>query len=108
MQTDYVPLAQRDGFLELVRSGISLHEVARRMGVSRAAVREAARKLGEMTPQAPSEVGLLVVAPSPEEEIVSQSTLALAPSVAVLANEVRRKAIAAYAAGRRSPYSRKK
>jgi len=61
-----------------------------------------------MTPQAPSEVGLLVVAPSDEEEIISQSTLALAPSVAVLANEVRRKAIAAYAAGRRSPYSRKK
>jgi len=81
MQTDYVPLAERDGFLELVRSGISLHEVARRMGCSRHAVREAA---------------------------LSQSTLALAPSVAVLANEVRRKAIAAYTAGKRSPYSRKK
>ena len=78
------------------------------MGCSRSAVRKAARKLGEMTPQAPAEVGMLVVAPSPEEEIVSQSTLALAPSVAVLANEVRRKAIAAYTAGERSPYSRKK
>ena len=44
-----------------------------------------------MTPREPAEVGLLVVAPSPEEEIVSQSTLALAPSVAVLANEVRQK-----------------
>ena len=108
MQTDYVPVAERDGFLELVRSGISLHEVARRMGCSRAAVREAARKLRALTPKAPQEVGLLVVAPSDEEEIISQSTLALAPSVAVLANEVRRKAIAAYTAGERSPYSRKK
>ena len=108
MQTDYVPVAERDGFLELVRSGISLHEVARRMGVSRTAVREAARKLRALTPKAPQEVGLLVVAPSDEEEIISQSTLALAPSVAVLANEVRRKAIAAYTAGKRSPYSRKK
>jgi len=78
------------------------------MGVSRTAVREAARKLRALTPKAPQEVGLLVVAPSNEEEIISQSTLALAPSVAVLANEVRRKAIAAYAAGERSPYSRKK
>ena len=108
MQTDYVPVAERDGFLELVRSGISLHEVARRMGVSRTAVREAARKLDALTPKAPQEVGLLVVAPSDEEEIISQSTLALAPSVAVLANEVRRKSIAAYTAGERSPYSRKK
>ena len=78
------------------------------MGCSRHAVREAARKLNALTPRAPQEVGLLVVAPSDEEEIISQSTLALAPSVAVLANEVRRKAIAAYKAGERSPYSRKK
>ncbi len=78
------------------------------MGCSRPAVREAARKLGQMTPRAPAEVGLLAVAPSPQEEIVSQSTLALAPSVAVLANEVRRKAIAAYSRGERSPYARKK
>ena len=61
-----------------------------------------------MTPRAPAEVGLLVVAPSDEEEIISQSTLALAPSVAVLANEVRRKAIAAYTSGKRSPYAREK
>jgi len=102
-----VPLVERDGFVELFRSGISIHEIARRMGCCRQTVRKAARKLGEMTPREPAEVGLLVVAPSPEEEIVSQSTLALAPSVAVLANEVRRKAIAAYSRGERSPYSRR-
>lgn len=60
-----------------------------------------------MTPRAPQEVGLLLTAPTPEEEVISQSTLALAPSVAVLAREVRRRAIAAYTKGERSPYSRK-
>lgn len=108
MQTDQTPLVERDGFLELVRSGISVHEVARRMGCSRAAVRNAARKLRALTPRAPQEVGLLLVAPTDEEEIISQSTLALAPSVAVLANAVRKNAIQAYRDGQRSPYSRKK
>jgi len=101
------PLVERDGFLELVRSGISVHEVARRIGCSRAAVRNAARKLEAMTPREPAQVGLLLEAPTPEEEVISRSTLALAPSVAVLAHEVRKKAIAAYTAGQRSPYSRR-
>jgi transposase-like protein len=107
MQTDSVPLVARDGFLELVRSGISVHEVARRMGCSRAAVRIAARKLNALTPRDPQQVGVLLEAPSDEEEIISQSTLALAPSVELLAREVRRRAIAAYIRGERSPYARK-
>jgi hypothetical protein len=77
------------------------------MGCSRAAVRNAARKLDALTPRDPQQVGLLLEAPTDEEEIISQSTLALAPSVAVLAREVRRRAIAAYTKGERSPYSRK-
>lgn len=108
MQTDQTPLVERDGFLELVRSGISVHEVARRMGCSRAAVRNAARKLDALTPRDPQQVGLLLEAPTDEEEIISQSTLALAPSVAVLADAVRKNAIAAYRDGRRSPYSRQR
>lgn len=59
------------------------------------------------TPKAPNEVGPLIDAPSLEEEYLSQGTLALAPSVAVLAAEVKRNAIAAYMRGERSPYSRK-
>jgi len=107
MRYGQVPFIQRPGFLELVRSGMSVHEVARRMGCSRATVRNAARKLEAMTPREPAQVGLLLEAPTPEEEVISRSTLALAPSVAVLAQEVRRKAIAAYTAGKRSPYSRR-
>jgi transposase-like protein len=108
MQTDSVPLVARSGFLELLRSGISVREVARRMGCSRTAVQIAARQLNALTPRDPQQVGLLLEAPSDEEEIISQSTLALAPSVAVLADAVRKNAIAAYRDGRRSPYSRQR
>jgi hypothetical protein len=75
------------------------------MDCTRDAVRKAARQLGRLTP-APENVGELLVAPSDEEEQLSQSTLALAPSVAVLAKEVKQKSFAAYARGERSPYAR--
>jgi hypothetical protein len=75
------------------------------MDCTRDAVRKAARQLGRLTP-APENVGLLVVAPSDDEEQLSQATLALAPSVAVLAKEVKQKSFAAYARGERSPYAR--
>jgi hypothetical protein len=62
------------------------------MECTRDAVRKAARQLGRLTP-APENVGELLVAPSDEEEQLSQSTLALAPSVAVLAKQVKAKII---------------
>ena len=98
-------LIERDGFCLLVRDGISVHEIARRFECSCSAVRKAARQLGRLTP-APENVGLLVVAPSDEEEQLSQSTLALAPSVAALAKQVKQRSFAAYARGERSPYAR--
>jgi len=58
-----------------------------------------------MTPE-PGSVGLLVAAPSPEEERLSQSTLALAPSVAVLASQVKKRVFAAYRRGEPNPYRR--
>lgn len=100
-----VPLIERDGFVELVRAGVSVHEIARRMGCGRQTVRKAARQLGRMTPE-PGAVGLLVAAPSPEEERLSQSTLALAPSVAVLAGQVKKRVFAAYRRGEPNPYRR--
>jgi len=99
------PLIERDGFCLLVRDGISVHEIARRFECSCSAVRAAARKLGRITPVAEN-VGELLVAPSDEEEQLSQSTLALAPSVAALAKQVKQRSFAAYARGERSPYAR--
>ena len=99
------PLIERDGFCLLVRSGVSVHEIARRMECSRDAVRKAARQLGRLTP-APDKVGELLVAPSDEEDQLSQSTLALAPSVAVLAKEIKQKSFDAIRRGERSPYAR--
>jgi transposase-like protein len=99
------PLIERDGFCLLVRSGVSVHEIARRMDCTRDAVRKAARQLGRLTP-APENVGELLVAPSDEEEQLSQSTLALAPSVAVLAKQVKQRSFDAIRRGERSPYAR--
>jgi transposase-like protein len=99
------PLIERDGFCLLVRSGVSVHEIARRMDCTRDAVRKAARQLGRLTP-APENVGELLVAPSDEEEQLSQSTLALAPSVAVLATQVKQRSFEAIRRGERSPYAR--
>jgi hypothetical protein len=101
------PLIERDGFCLLVRDGISVHEIARRFECSCGAVRAAARKLGRITP-APENVGLLVVAPSDDEEQLSQATLALAPSVAVLAKQVKERSFDAIGRGERSPYARPK
>jgi len=101
------PLIERDGFCMLVRDGISVHEIARRMECSCGAVRAAARKLGRITPVAEN-VGLLVVAPTDEEEKLSQATLALAPSVAVLAKQVKQRSFDAIRRGERSPYARPK
>ena len=101
------PMLERPHVVELIRSGLSTTEIARRMECCPKTIRNAKRKLGLLTPSAPAEIGLLAVAPNPAEERLSQSTLALAPSVAVLAAEVRKNAIAAYMRGEPSPYARK-
>lgn len=102
-----VPFLERDGAVELIRAGLTCTDIARRMGCCKKTVRNAKRKLGLVTPLAPAEAGILACAPTPDEERISQCTLALAPSVAVLAEEVKRNAIAAYVQGKRSPYARK-
>lgn len=102
-----IPMLQRPYVVELIRSGLSTTEIARRMDCCPKSIRNAKRQLGLLTPAEPAEVGVLAVAPNDAEERLSQSTLALAPSVAVLAAEVRKNAIAAYMRGERSPYARK-
>lgn len=96
-------IAETPGFVEMWRAGITRREIAERLGCHLWAVKKAARKLRLLHPNA-NEIGLLAVAPNNDEERLSQATLALAPSVAVRAYEVKRRALHAYSQDQPTPF----
>jgi len=105
-------LADRGDLARLVAEGKSFRSIAQRCRCSTVTVRKVARKHGlkslHLAWRRNVEAdGRLQEAPDEAEEIASVSSLALAPSVAELAIIVRENALAAYAAGVRTPYARK-
>lgn len=95
---------------ELLSSGESFNSIAKRYGCCSLTVRKAARALRLKSRY--SEIhqageGILAVAPTPQEEEMSQNSLRLAPSVAELAFVVRENALRSYQLEVRSPYARK-
>jgi hypothetical protein len=84
-------LAATAGFVEMWRSGMGSQEMARRLGYSVSTIRRGARYLRILHQMArpTKNGGVLGEAPSDDEERLSQATLALAPSVAARAAEVK-------------------
>lgn len=71
------------------------------MDCSTAAIRDALRQIGGYTPPPMADPGLFAEPPSQEEEILSQNSLALAPSVAEIAERVKQETLQAYRTGER-------
>lgn len=99
-------LVENEEFLKLVEAGVSTREITRILRCDRTRVREARRYLNAEPTMPSASNGILAEAPNAEEEWISSQHLTLAPSVAIIAAEVRRNALSAYARDEQSPYAR--
>ena len=97
-------LLARTDFTDIWNSGDSLAVVAQRLGCNRKAVQKAARALGLTHPKI-LEQQAMDAAPSEAEEILSRESLALAPSVAAIAEEVKQEMLDAMREGRQSRFT---
>lgn len=101
-------LLQEPKHLELLAAGCSISSVARGLDCSTAAIRHALRQISDYVPDTMADPGLFSEPPSPEEEIISQNSLALAPSVAAIAERVKQETLRAYLAGEKLMCDRQK
>lgn len=99
-------LVENEEFLKLVEEGASTREITRLLRCDRSRVRDARRYLNAEPVSPAASNGILAEAPNVEEEWMSSQFLTLAPSVAIIAEEVRRNSLAAYAREEQSPYAR--
>ena len=97
-------LAARPDFESIWNSGISLADIALRLGCNRQTAQKAARKLGLVHPKV-LEMRAMDRAPSEAEELLSQESLDLAPTVAVRAEMVKQEMFDSMREGRPSKYT---
>jgi len=100
-------LAKRRTFIDLWNSGARISDIAKRYGCSHETVKLAGKQLGKRHPNA-NELGYLAMAPSSEEEQISQDFLELAPSVARRAERIKMLCQRAMERGEPSPFRRAK
>ena len=98
-------LANSPKFLDLWRAGVRVRDIAKQFGCSLCTAKNAGRQLQILHPNA-NYLGDLAVAPSAAEEALSRNRLALAPSVAARAEQVKRECYIAMREGRPSPFKR--
>jgi hypothetical protein len=97
-------LAARPDFESIWNSGISLADIALRLGCNRQTAQKAARKLGLVHPTV-LEMRAMDRAPSEAEELLSQASLDLAPTVAARAELIKQELFDSMREGRPSKYT---